>query len=675
MKQLTYFLIACLVIIFYPFFLHAQNPGNLLFDDSYIHEIRITFYPEDRDSYWRKLEDNYQKYLDDETRLNKKKYLLASVVIDGNSIDSVGFREKGLKSNYGIRKTDSAIKPPAKVPFKIDLAEFAKRKYDGLKKINLQNGFSDPSFMRDKLSYNILREAGLKAPRSAYAKLYLNNKYWGLYLMVEQIDKTFLKQNFSSKKGNLYKCIWNTNLKWLGSEVTNYESHEMFKRTNKTKNNWSDFIHFIDIINNTPVAQVEDSVDAVFEIDDFLKSMAIDVLTANWDSYFDNGRNFYIYNNPDNNKFSWIHWDYNTAFSSKEMGMFRHRDAPPGRGGAKPLENCVYFNPNFRTEYLFKYLDILSNNFNTERLTQLINHFTTIISPVIPHETHPLFDNITTAFQNGTTSLKMYISNRATRMNTKTNNLLEKERDKNLMINEIMISNTQTIADEANQYDSWIELYNPTETAISLKSFYLSVNTLAPKKWNLPDISIPAKEYKILWIDNAPRQGELHSNFGIDNNTKRVLLLQQKSPSDRLRLINSVKLPTAIPKEKTFGRKQTTEILHWGILENPTPGNLNSNVSSAINNLSGNEEFKLGQNYPNPFKSSTNIEFFIAQDSPVEISIYNLQGKKITTLIDEFFSAGNHKITVNTNGLKSNIYLYKIVAGKFSNVKQMVVIK
>ena len=71
--------------------------------------------------------------------------------------------------------------------------------------------------LRDALSYKIMRDVGLAAPRTSFAKVYLNGSYWGLYLIVEQVNKTFLKQHFADNDGNLYKCIDNTDLTWQGS--------------------------------------------------------------------------------------------------------------------------------------------------------------------------------------------------------------------------------------------------------------------------------------------------------------------------------------------------------------------------------------------------------------------------------------------------------------------------
>lgn len=57
------------------------------------------------------------------------------------------------------------------------------------------------------MCYKFIRDLGLLAPRTSYAKVYINEQYWGLYMLVESVDKTFLKDHFGSKgnDGNLYK--------------------------------------------------------------------------------------------------------------------------------------------------------------------------------------------------------------------------------------------------------------------------------------------------------------------------------------------------------------------------------------------------------------------------------------------------------------------------------------
>lgn len=86
-------------------------------------------------------------------------------------------------------------------------------------------------------------------------------------------------------------------------------------------------------------------------------------------------------------------------------------------------------------------------------------------------------------------------------------------------------------------------------------------------------------------------------------------------------------------------------------------------------------QFMLFQNYPNPFNPATTINYELQEDSFVNISIYNIQGKLITKLVDEKKSAGSHKVIWNAGNLSSGVYIYKIEAGGFRAVRKLMLLK
>ena len=79
------------------------------------------------------------------------------------------------------------------------------RDFRGLKKVNLNNGWRDPTLLRERLSYEIFEQMGVPTPRSAFVDLWMNDTHLGVFTMVEQIDKTFLQRHFQDDRGNLYK--------------------------------------------------------------------------------------------------------------------------------------------------------------------------------------------------------------------------------------------------------------------------------------------------------------------------------------------------------------------------------------------------------------------------------------------------------------------------------------
>lgn len=86
-------------------------------------------------------------------------------------------------------------------------------------------------------------------------------------------------------------------------------------------------------------------------------------------------------------------------------------------------------------------------------------------------------------------------------------------------------------------------------------------------------------------------------------------------------------------------------------------------------------EFRLVQNYPNPFNPATNIAFEIPKNSPVSLEIYDVTGRKISTLIDENLDAGYHEVTFDGSSLASGAYLYRMRAGDFVQTMKLMLIK
>jgi protocatechuate 3,4-dioxygenase beta subunit len=110
-----------------------------------------------------------------------------------------------------------------------------------------------------------------------------------------------------------------------------------------------------------------------------------------------------------------------------------------------------------------------------------------------------------------------------------------------------------------------------------------------------------------------------------------------------------------------------------GYIGNYTIGiNATTEVKDPVSDPLG---FRLNQNYPNPFNPQTNISYVLAKTSDVKLVIYNVQGEEITTLVNERQSAGEHNINFRAGNLSTGFYFYKLTAGDFTDVKEMLLIK
>jgi len=85
--------------------------------------------------------------------------------------------------------------------------------------------------------------------------------------------------------------------------------------------------------------------------------------------------------------------------------------------------------------------------------------------------------------------------------------------------------------------------------------------------------------------------------------------------------------------------------------------------------------YGLQQNYPNPFNPTTTIQYDLLEASNVILKIYNLQGKKISTLVSGRFSAGKYEIEWDASGVASGIYYYQLQANEFVETKSLILLK
>ena len=85
--------------------------------------------------------------------------------------------------------------------------------------------------------------------------------------------------------------------------------------------------------------------------------------------------------------------------------------------------------------------------------------------------------------------------------------------------------------------------------------------------------------------------------------------------------------------------------------------------------------FSLAQNYPNPFNPTTKIEYSIPHSSLVTLTVYDILGREVATLVNEEKPAGNYEVEFDGSGLSSGIYFYKIRAGDYKSVKKMILMK
>ena len=252
--------------------------------------------------------DSLQALLDPANRWNDYEYPANVIFHRGNQWDTlydVGFRLRGNTSRNAQKKS-----------FKISINRFTSgRRFEGVKKINLNGEHNDPSMSRARWCWELGRQWGLPVSRVNHTRLYINGRYRGVYLNLEHINDDWLAHRFSNNGGNLYKCTWPADLQYLSNNPDDYKylrsdgtrAYEL--KTNEDQDDYSDLAQLIDVLNNTPLAQLECALDPLFNIEGYLKVLAFEVSTGHWDNYAYNKNNFYLYHDPESGKFHYLPYD------------------------------------------------------------------------------------------------------------------------------------------------------------------------------------------------------------------------------------------------------------------------------------------------------------------------------------------------------------------------------
>jgi hypothetical protein len=363
-------------ILFISITSFAQTEGDVFFGNPIVHTLKFTF--------------PYTNFTDSLTwSYDNDIYIKGDVEVDGLTYLNCGVKWKG-NSSYTT--------PGFKKSFKIDFNEYvAGQDHDGLKKLNLNNVFKDPSFLREKLALDFYVEHGQPAPRCTYVEVYINGTLWGLYTGVEEVDKTFLDRWFGDKKGNLFKGDPTGDLKWLGSTHSLYYSKYELK-TNETENDWTDLVNLIDVINNSAAGTYTTNLSAVFNTDEYLYTWAIEMLFVNLDSYSGSGHNYYLYHDSTTNKFRFIAWDVNESFGEFSMGLTisQIEDLPityiPAPSTNRPLHQKMLAN-GFTQPLYDAVCDLINLDWSIWSMEAKIDSLANAIRPYVYADVNKFYSN------------------------------------------------------------------------------------------------------------------------------------------------------------------------------------------------------------------------------------------------------------------------------------------
>jgi spore coat protein H len=277
-------------------------------------------------------------------------YVPVTVAHDRRVWTHVGMRFKG---NSSLMATN--VSGNGKIPFRLDFdryeAEFPEirnQRFYGFQKLTFSSNFGDDSQIREVLATEIFRDRGVPAPRAAFYRVFVDTgegpAYWGLYSMIEDpADGAMLDAQFGTRRGNLYKP------EGPGADWTRFVAEGFVKKTNERAADFGDVKRAIDALHAPRGDAVawRAGLEAAFDVDLFLRWLAVNSSIGNWDAYGAMAHNYYLYGDPaQGGRLRWIPWDNNFAFGAgRGFPGGGGRFGGPRRGGPPP--GAAAFPPRF----------------------------------------------------------------------------------------------------------------------------------------------------------------------------------------------------------------------------------------------------------------------------------------------------------------------------------------
>jgi hypothetical protein len=350
------------------------DSSAMLFDDTVVHEFTLHFYTEN----WQ---DSLLYYYNQD-----EEYIPARVEYRGMVFDSVGVRYKGNSSFVQSRSTP-------KKPFKFKFDEYrSKQSCFGVTRLNFSNGVKDPSFMREKLAYDVLRTI-LPSPRAAFAVVSVDGDMLGLYTQVEQVDKKFLARHFEDNDFNLYKAAdIGATLEYRGAGADDYK-RELELKTNEKTDDWSRLIAMIDALSHTTADAFVKRVGALLDLDNSIRMNAFNMAASHFDSYTGSGRNVYLYDDQSTGRFVFIPWDANEAFGaySNNWNVVAQDILSIPALDKRPVLARILENDSLRTVYLQYIRALAQGPLSLDSMSTRVLHWKVFLDSHVKADPHKLY--------------------------------------------------------------------------------------------------------------------------------------------------------------------------------------------------------------------------------------------------------------------------------------------
>lgn len=371
---------------------------------------------------------------------SESEYVDVTLKFNNKTWKNVGFRLKGNSS-----LSQAWGQGNYKLPFRLNFDKFEdtypgikNQHFYGFEELTFSPGIKDQSLIREKVAADIFRLAGVPAAQTAFYRVNIDFgaglKYCGVYTGVEVPEDNMVKSQFGEEKGNIYKPE---------SKLASFVQSEFEKKNNEETPDYSDVQAFVTALNSSlrtsNPAQWRSNLEQTFNVDHYLKYLAVNNAIVNWDVYGSMAHNYYLYNHT-GKKLTWIPWDHNEALTGSpgiSGSTSTGGGGGPGMGGGGqnalslsmnevssswPLLRYVADDATYMEKYKSYLKSFKDNVFTESAMNALFDKYHNLISPYVigANGEQANYTHLTNSasFTSALASLKTHVSARRTLIST-----------------------------------------------------------------------------------------------------------------------------------------------------------------------------------------------------------------------------------------------------------------
>jgi spore coat protein H len=295
-------------------------------------------------------------------RRNAREYVRATLREGAEVYEDVGIHLKGAAGSF--RPIDGD-----KPAFTLNFDRFVDAQhFHGLDKFSLNNSVQDATYMTEAICAELFLAAGVPTPRTTYARVWLNGRELGLYVLKEGFDKAFLKRHFKNAKGNLYDGGF---LRQITEplERTSGEGDVLGRADLKA----------LDAAAKEPdVSKRFERLEQVLDVDRFLSFAALEMMTWHWDGYVLKKNNYRVYHDPDTGKMVFFPHGMDQMFWDPNAAVIPRWNQVEGL-----VARSLFETGEGQRRYRERVGTLLTNLFTAARLTNHLNQLRARIRPAL----------------------------------------------------------------------------------------------------------------------------------------------------------------------------------------------------------------------------------------------------------------------------------------------------